>query len=173
MRRPSRHAAAALLGALALACHDGLQPVPDPTACLASFVGICGTVQFQGAIPDSTDYVLLVAYENFPQRREDLFTFLPLIPPRLPLGKSTAFYRLPLPAGRYEWVLAVWKKQGALNPQNADTLLREAGFSRDPANPTAPGVVLVAGPTDSIDFLVDFANMHPVSFYFPLRVAKP
>ncbi|MGH7568385.1 MAG: hypothetical protein ACREL9_05330 [Gemmatimonadales bacterium] len=173
MRRPSRRAGAALVAGLALACNDGLQPVPDPTACPASFLGICGTVQFQGAIPDSTDYVLLVAYEHFPQRREDLFTFLPLIPPRLPLGGSTAFYRLRLPAGRYEWVLAVWKKQGTLSPQNADSLLREAGYYREPLNPSTPGVVLVAGPTDSIDFVVDFANMHPVSFYFPSRVAKP
>jgi hypothetical protein len=82
-------------------------------------------------------------------------------------------YELPLPGGTYDWVLAAWKKQGALSPANADSLLREAGFYRNAADTTQPGVVTVSGTgPDSIDFVVDFANMHPVSFYFPWRLDR-
>ena len=157
----------------ALACDAGLEPAPEPTTCPASFRGVCGTVVFRGAIPESTDVVYVVAYASFPRSQADLFTFQPAIPPILDLpdsaADSTRFYTLALPSGRYEWVLAVWKKQGTLTFANADSLLREAGYYRNPADTTQPGVVNVydAG-TDSIDFVVDFTNMHPVSFYFPL-----
>jgi hypothetical protein len=157
----------------ALACDGGLGPVPQPTTCPASFQGVCGTVVFRGAIPESTDVVYVVAYAQFPQNPNQLFTFQPLVPPTLDLPDSTAdslrFFTVPLPAGRYEWILAVWKKVGTLTFANADTLLREAGYYRNPADTAQPGVVNVyAAGTDSIDFVVDFTNMHPVSFYFPL-----
>jgi len=157
----------------ALACDAGLGPVPQPTTCPASFQGVCGTVVFRGAIPESTDVVYVVAYAQFPQNPNQLFTFQPLVPPTLDLPDSTAdslrFFTVPLPAGRYEWILAVWKKVGTLTFANADTLLREAGYYRNPADTAQPGVVNVyAAGTDSIDFVVDFNNMHPVSFYFPL-----
>ena len=62
---------------------------------------------------------------------------------------------------------------GALTPANADSLLREAGFYRDRTDTTRPGVVVVSGTgTDSIDFVVDFTNMHPVSFYFPASIRQ-
>jgi hypothetical protein len=64
-------------------------------------------------------------------------------------------------------VLAAWKKQGALSQQNADTLLREAGYYKNPADTTQAGVVVVNGAATGIDFVVDFTNMHPVSYYFP------
>ncbi|MBI1967454.1 MAG: hypothetical protein HYS40_05655 [Gemmatimonadetes bacterium] len=157
----------------ALACDGGLEPVPEPSTCPASFQGICGTVVFRGALPESTDVAYVVAYARFPQSQADLFTYTPTIPPTLDLPDSTAdsvrFYTLPLIAGRYEWVLAVWKKQGTLTFANADSLLREAGYYRNPADPSQPGIVNVYGAsTDSIDFVVDFTNMHPVSYYFPL-----
>jgi hypothetical protein len=157
----------------AVACDAGLAPAPEPTTCPATFRGVCGTVVFRGAIPESTDVVYVVAYANFPQSQADLFTFQPAIPPQVDLPDSTAdsvrFYTLALPSARYEWVLAVWKKQGTLTFANADTLLREAGYYRYPADTSQRGAVRVydAG-TDSIDFVVDFTNMHPVSFYFPL-----
>ena len=166
-----RAAIAAVIAALA--CDGGLGPVPQPTTCPANFQGVCGTVVFRGPIPDSTDVVYVVAYTQFPQDPSQLFTFQPLVPPTLDLPDSTAdslrFYTVPLPAGRYEWILAVWKKVGTLTFANADTLLREAGYYRNPADIAQPGVVNVyAAGTDSIDFVVDFTNMHPVSFYFPL-----
>ncbi len=159
-----------------LACNQGLAPVPESGGCPAGFVGACGTIVFRGAVPESTQVVYVVAYANFPENQTDLLTFTPLAPPTLDLPGSPAdtitTYRLPLPPGRYEWILAVWKKVGVLSLQNADTLLREAGFYRDTLNPTAPGLVDIAGATDSIDFVVDFDNMHPVSFYFPPAVRR-
>ncbi len=157
-------AALALLG-----CNEGLQPVPVPTSCPHNFVGICGKLTFRGAVPDSTDVVYVVAYAAFPQSKNDLFTFQPVPPVSVPLpGDSIINYTLPLPNGVYHWVLAVWKKVGNLTISNADTLLRETGYYRDPADSTKPGVVIVNGVgTDSINFVVNFAVMHPVSFYFP------
>lgn len=167
----SRTAFRALTALTLLACDAGLAPVPESGGCPPGFVGACGTVTFRGAVPESTQVVYVVAYARFPQSATDLLTFTPLSPPVLDLpgtpGDTLASYRLPLAPGRYEWILAVWKKIGILTLANADTLLREAGFYRDPANPALPGAVDVMGGVDSIDFVVDFTNMHPVSFYFP------
>ncbi len=161
--------AVAILG---LACNEGLQPVGAPTACPPGFVGICGTVRFRGALPDSTQAVYLVAYPTFPRTRNDLFNFVPLPPQSIPTADSTYFYTLGIPTGRYEWVLAAWVKQG-FTTANADTTLREAGFYRDKADTTKPGVVSVYGTgTDSINIVVDFANMHPISYYFPAAVRR-
>jgi hypothetical protein len=155
-----------------LGCDEGLTPRPTPAACPPGFVGICGTVTFRGAVPDSTDAVYVVVYASFPTTQDDLFLFLPAPPPRLPLdsvGTSGGqHYQLALPSGSYAWVLAAWKKVGLISPANADSLLREAGYYRDPSDTTKPGTVVVSGAgTDHIDFVVDFTNMHPVSFYFP------
>lgn len=161
-----------------LGCDNGLTPRPTPTTCPVGFVGVCGTVTFNGALPASTDVVYVVAYAMFPKSQADLFSFKPFPPPTLLLDSAARAnpqpYQLSLPSGRYEWVLAAWKQQGTLTPDNADSLLREAGYYRDPADPAKPGVVVVSGTgTDSIDFLVDFTNMHRVSYYFPLLAARP
>jgi hypothetical protein len=171
-----RHCIATLATGLALlGCNDGLAPRP---LCPSGFTGICGHVTFRGTLPDSTDAVYLVAYATFPQSQNDLFTFQPSSPPRLRLDSAARAdsqpYQLPLPPGRYAWVLAAWKKAGTLTPANADSLLREAGFYREPGDTTRPGSVLVGGTaTGGIDFVVDFTNMHPVSFYFPPQAARP
>lgn len=157
----NRVAYAALVTA-ALACNEGLQPDTCP--------GICGTVTFRGALPDSTQAVYVVAYHNFPHSRDSLFTFQPSVGllRALPLDGVPAFYALPVNTGRYEWVVAVWVKQG-FNLSNADSTLREAGYYRDPANPPQPGVVNVSAPQpDSIDFVIDFGQMHrPCTYYAP------
>lgn len=169
VRAPRWGTAAAALAALA--CNGGLQPTPVATTCPTGFVGICGTVTFRGAIPDSTAGVYVVAYARFPQQLSDLLTFTPIIPQPLPLpGDSILFYTVPLPNGRYEWVVAAWRKQGAFTGTNADSLFREAGFYKDGADTTihGSGIVVVNGTgTDSIDIVVDFSNMHPISYYFP------
>src|SRR2546429_6076162 len=54
-----------------LSCNDGLQPVPAPTTCPQNFTGICGHVTFQGAVPDSTKEVVVVAYAKLPLRSEE------------------------------------------------------------------------------------------------------
>ena len=150
-----------------LACNQGLEPIP---VCGPGFVGVCGTVRFHGALPDSTQAVYVIAYESFPDSRDDLYDLQPplfLLQP-LSLDDTIAFYTLPLTGTRYEWVLAAWVKQG-FSLANADTHLFEAGYYRDPVDPNRPGLVLIpsGGSVDSVDFIVDFENMHPVSFWFP------
>ena len=172
------HSAVLATGLALLGCDDGLTPRPAPTTCPAAFVGICGTVTFRGAVPESTDVVYVAAYATFPTSQAELFSFQPLPPPTLLLDSAARAtpqrYQIPLPGGTYHWVLAAWKKQGALSPANADSLLREAGYYRNPADTTRPGTVVVGSAgTDSIDFVVDFTNMHPVSFYFPPLAARP
>ncbi len=167
--RPRNASIALLWLSSTLGCNEGLQPSTAPTTCPTSLVGICGRVRFRGAVPDSTAGVFVIAYAQFPRSRNDLFSFQPAPPLQsLPLTDSTAFYAVSLPNGRYEWVLAVWQKKGTITLQNADSLVREAGAYRDPADFTKFGVVVVNGiGTDSIDFVVDFTNMHPVSYFFP------
>lgn len=155
-----------------LGCDEGLTPLQAPTTCPTGLVGICGTVTFRGTVPDSTEAVYIVAYAQFPTTQDDLFLFLPVPPPSLPLDSVGTLggqpYQLPLPSGSYAWVLAAWKKVGTISATNADSLLREAGYYRNPSDTTKPGAVVVSGTgTGSIDFVVDFTNMHPVSFYFP------
>jgi hypothetical protein len=168
-RMPSRVSCVALVaGAAALACNDGLRPTPQATTCPAGFRGICGTVTFRGAVPDSTQAVFVVAFATFPRSQSELFTFQPRVPTPLPLGGASALYTDTLPDGRYEWVVAVWEKQGVLTPQTAPTLLAEAGFFRDSSDPTKRGAVVVNGTgTDHVDFVIDFTNRHPVCTYFP------
>jgi hypothetical protein len=157
MRHLGFAALAALVAIGPLACDGGLQP----EARCAS--GICGTITIRGALPDSTDVVYIVAYASFPADPSELFTFQPTSPPTLPLGDSVVAYSLPVPPGRYEWVLAVWKKLGPLDPAN----LMESGYYRDPADTSRPGVVTFTGVADPIDFVVDFDQRHPISYWFP------
>lgn len=164
---------ATLVLAAFVACDGGLEPARDSGACPSGFVGACGTVTFRGALPESTQVVYVVAYAHFPQSTSDLLLFQPLSPPVLDLptapGDSTATYQIGLPAGHYEWLLAVWKKIGPLSIDSADALLRDAGYYRNPSNPALPGALDIASGRgrDSVDFVVDFGNMHPISFYFP------
>ena len=157
----SRVTWAALAAVAVLACNEGLRP----TTCS----GMCGTVTFNGAVPESTMAVYIVAYHTFPHSRDSLFNFQPPLGPLLqplPLNGVPTFYDIPVQTGRYEWVLAVWVKQG-FNLSNADSSLREAGYYRAPADTSQPGVVTVStAGTSSIDFLVDFAHMHPPCHYY-------
>ena len=163
---------AALATVAALACNDGLQPIAAPTTCpTGGFVGICGTVTLRGAIPGNTAAVYIIAYDAFPQSRNDLFNFQPPLQSlkSLPLDRSAAFYTVALPSGRYEWVLAAWVDT-AFTLAGADTTLRVAGFYRDGADTTPAGsgiVVVQDSGTDSIDFVIDFATMQRVCTYFP------
>jgi len=79
---------------------------------------------------------------------------------------------LPLPDGRYEWIVAAWKKVGTLTLTPADTaILREAGFYRDPADTSQPGAVTLAGAgVDSVDFVVDLDALHPITDYLTCTV---
>ena len=148
----------------ATACGGGLQPEP---ICGASLIGVCGTIRFQGTIPDSTDDVFVAAYATFPQTCNDLIiNRQPFRPGSVPYTDSAAEYSVVLPPGAYAWVLAVWKKVGMLTVTPADTaLLRVAGYYRSPADSTQPGVVTVpdGSAASSIDFRVEFDSLRPAT----------
>lgn len=157
----SRRVACVGLVAAALACNGGLQPTPAAPA-------ISGTVTYRGTVPDSTQAVYVVAYHTFPHSRDSLFTFQPPVQSlqQLPLGGATALYSIPVEPGRYAWVVAVWVKQG-FTLANADSTLRETGYYRDPADTSQPGVVnVVTQPAEAVDFVIDFAHMHPPCRYY-------
>jgi hypothetical protein len=158
--------AAALVAvvAAALACDAGLEPEP---ICARGLIGVCGTIRFSGTIPDSTDNVFVATYATFPQTCNDLiFNRLPFIPSSVPYTDSVVPYSVPLPPGPYEWVLAVWKKIGNLTLTAQDTtLLRVAGYYRDPADSTQPGAVTVpsGGAIGDVDFRVNFDSLRPAT----------
>jgi hypothetical protein len=162
----SLRAAAVLVAVLApaMACDAGLEPEP---ICARGLIGACGTIRFSGAIPANTDNVFVAAYADFPQTCNDLiFNRQPFIPSSVPYTDSVALYGIPLPAGHYDWVLAVWKKVGNLSlTANDTTLLRVAGYYRDPADSTQPGAVTVpsGGAVDSVDFRVNFDSLRPAT----------
>src|SRR5260370_8055892 len=95
----SRVACAALCAA-APACNAGLQPT---TGCS----GICGTVTYQGSLPDSlkdsTAAVLIVAFATFPQSPSDLLLFQAVA--LVDTGGPPRPYVLQVPNGPYEWLL--------------------------------------------------------------------
>ncbi|MGH7521540.1 MAG: hypothetical protein ACREMI_09695 [Gemmatimonadales bacterium] len=150
--------------AVVAACSGGLEPEP---ICAPSLVGVCGTVRFRGAIPDSTDNVFIAAYATFPQNCDDLINNRrPFIPGSVPYTDSIAAYSVELSPGAYDWVLAVWKKVGNLTLSPADTaLLRVAGYYRNAADTTQAGVVTVPNGASAgdIDFVVDFDHLRPAT----------
>lgn len=157
-------AAAFCLALGGAACDGGLQPEP---ICAPDLVGVCGTLRFRGAIPDSTDNVFVAAYATFPQTCNDLiFNRRPIIPGSVPYTDSVAPYSMQIQAGGYEWVLAVWKKIGQINLDARDTaLLRVAGYYRDPADSSLPGSITVpsGGAAGDIDFRVEFDSLRPAT----------
>jgi len=150
--------------AAAMACDAGLEPEP---VCARGLIGVCGTIRFSGTIPDSTDDVFVAAYATFPQTCNDLiFNRQPFIPSSVPYTDSVVPYSVAVPPDRYEWVLAVWKKTGNLTLTNQDTtLLRVAGYYRDPADSTQPGAVTVptGGAIGNVDFRVNFDSLRPAT----------
>ena len=150
--------------AAAMACDAGLEPEP---ICARGLIGVCGTIRFSGTIPDSTDNVFVAAYVNFPQTCNDLIlNRQPFIPSSVPYTDSVSLYSIELLSGPYEWVVAVWKKVGNLTlTANDTTLLRVAGYYRNPADSTQPGTVTVPsnGAADSVDFRVNFDSLKPAT----------
>lgn len=159
---------APLLLLLAPGCDGGLKPEYASTYCAA---GVCGTVHFRGAVPDSTEWVRVVVYAAIPESASQLTSFAGFSDV-LPLGTDSAHYScciLPLPAGSYAWVIVVWKKLGALDVSTAPDLLREIGGYQDPADTTQFGVVAVpsGGGTGGIDMVADYGRMRSISDFFP------
>ena len=147
-----------------LAACGGLEPEP---ICAPNLVGLCGTLRFRGTVPDSTDAVFIAAYLTLPQTCNDLIdNRRPVVPGSVPYTDSAAAYSVAIDPGTYHWIVAVWKKLGALTISPQDTaLLRVAGYYRNPADSTQRGVVSVSnGPAaGDIDFVVDFDSLRPAT----------
>jgi len=162
--------AAALVAVLAaaLACDAGLEPEP---VCARGLIGVCGTARFTGTAPAQTEAVYVVAFPTYPQSCADLLAlpprFQPFPPAPLPRPYAdSAAYGVPLPADRYAWLVAVWKKPGTPSFTTNDTaLFRVAGQYPDSINPAQPGAVTVpaGGAVPDIDIVVAFDNLHPVT----------
>ena len=96
MPRPAAITLAVLMaGALGWggACDAGLEPEP---ICARGLEGVCGTIRFRGAIPDSTDNVFVAAYTTFPQTCNELIAnrqpFLPSSVPYTDVLLATRIY---------------------------------------------------------------------------------
>lgn len=165
-RLPLALAAACVLATAA--CDAGLEPEP---VCAGNLIGVCGTVRFSGALPPNTEAVFVVAFPTFPTTCNELLAlpaaFRPFPPIALPQPyQGDVAYGLPLPLDTYEWVVAVWKRVGAITFTPADTtLFRVAGYYRNPADPAQPGAVTLAtgaSVVGGVDMTVDFAVLRPV-----------
>jgi hypothetical protein len=160
--------ATALFVPLALGCDGGLKPEIASPNCPT---GICGTIRFNGAVPDSTEWVRVVVYASIPASANELTSFAGFSDV-LPLGADSAHYScciLPLAAGTYAWVIVVWKQLGALDVNTAPALLREIGAYQNPLDTTQFGTVYVpsgAG-VGGIDMVADYGKMHSISDFFP------
>lgn len=172
MRRqvPAALVVLSALAAATLGCREGLKPVPAENTC-PTLPGFCGTVTFHGTVPDSTDWVRVVAYALVPRTATELFGFAGFSEP-IPTASDSAFYTcclLPLGPGTYEWVLVAWKKAGELDTMTAVDLLREIGSYRDPSDSTRlAAVTIVPGRgTSGVDIRADFSRMRSVSDFFP------
>jgi len=153
-----------LLVAVVAACGGGLEPEP---ICAPLLVGLCGSLRFRGAVPANTENVFIAAYLAFPQTCTDLINNRrPVIPGSVPFTDSIAAYSVPLSPAAYHWVVAVWKKPGTLTLTPADTqYLRVAGYYRNPADSTQPGVVTVpsGAAAGDVNFVVNFDSLRPAT----------
>jgi hypothetical protein len=136
------------LGALLLACVDGLQPVP--------FQGIAGGVLYRGTMPDSTEWVRLGVFEQVPETVVDFLTFSAISDP-LPLDADSVSYVLGLEVGLYRWLPVVWKQAGVPIPDG----LRILGWynaTDAPVGDPAPFLIDEESVTESIDLIADYDN---------------
>ncbi len=137
--------------AAALACADGLAPVP--------FQGISGTVTYLSE-PDSvtTDWVRLAVYEELPETELDLLNILAFTD-TLALVGPAAPYVLALAEGEYAWLVVVWKEKGN---EALPGSLRAAGWYTAGGGPFDTPVSFLVQPdseTAAINVIADFENM--------------
>ena len=72
---------------------------------------IRGRVTFLGTWPDSTAEVRAAVYVEYPP--SNFFASLIAFSDPLPLGTPACEYTVSLRPGTYEWVIVVWRKEGA------------------------------------------------------------
>ena len=144
-----------MLGALCIllclpGCEDGLQPIP--------FQGASGRVRFQGAVPDSTEWVRLAVYQRVPHSASDLLGFA-AFSDTLPVGAGESPFALPLGAGTYEWMPVVWKRADApLSPASLRVMGWYSGTAGVFAEPRS-FTVEAGRETSGIDIVADFATL--------------
>jgi hypothetical protein len=136
----------ALLGALLLACADGLEPVP--------FQGISGGIVYRGEQPDSTEWVRLGVFQEVPTTVLDFLAFSAISDP-LPLGPDSVSYLLGLETGLYRWVPIVWKQASVPVPDGLRILGWYTGTNGPFAEP-AQFLVQQDAANESIDLIADF-----------------
>lgn len=150
----------ALLGAVLLACTDGLEPVP--------FQGIEGGVLYRGTQPDSTEWVRLGVFSDVPVTIVDFLTFSAISDP-LPLEPDSVSYQLGLETGLYRWLPVVWKQAGVPVPDG----LRILGWytaSDEPIGDPAQFLIQEGAAIEGIDLIADFD--HPLTLEEALEVLK-
>jgi hypothetical protein len=149
-----------LLGALTLACAEGLEPVP--------FQGVGGTIEYRGELPASTEWVRVGAFQELPQSIFEFLDFSAISEP-LPLDSASAQYLLSLEAGLYRWLPIVWKEENVPIPSG----LRIVGWYTETQDPFGePDSFLVHEDTltDGIDMVADFNN--PLTLEEALEVLR-
>lgn len=133
-----------------LACEDGLQPVP--------FQGASGRVRFQGAVPDSTEWVRVAVYQRVPGSTSDLFAFA-AFSDTLPLDNAESPFTLPLDTGTYGWMPVVWKRADApLSPASLRVMGWYSGEMEAFAEPRS-FTVEAGRETAGIDIVADFTTL--------------
>jgi len=151
VRKPTFLMLAALAMALAVACEDGLQPVP--------FQGVSGAVTYiSDPDPDSTDWVRLAVYRELPQTEVGLLGFVAFSDTLRTEGPGN-LYAVGLDPGTYEFLVVVWKERGN---ENLLTALRAAGWytaGGGAFDPPASYTVEPDSETVEINVIADFANM--------------
>ncbi len=137
-----------LLGALTLACAEGLEPLP--------FQGVGGTVEYRGELPASTEWVRVGAFQELPQTIFEFLDFSAISDP-LPLDSTSTQYLLSLETGVYRWLPVVWKEANVSIPSG----LRIVGWytgTQDPFGNPDSFLVRQDTMTEGIDVVVDFNN---------------
>ncbi len=97
----------ALLLPLLCGCESGIEPVP--------FQGVSGTVEFQGQVPDSTEWVRLGAFRQKPTTAIELLSF-EAITDALLLFEDSTRYALGLDTGLFEWLPVIAKRENTPVP---------------------------------------------------------
>lgn len=130
--------------------------------------GITGRITYQGAWPDTTDWVRIAIFKKLPATVLDIPLNPPLFSDTLPRFVNSYNYQLDVPPGTYEWVVLAWKpiKRFAANQfSGLDTLGMYAlpGTLDQPQSITVPE----KGQLPAIDIDADFSRLVPVSPILP------
>jgi hypothetical protein len=141
----------------------GLAPRP------ATWSGIEGTVTFQGEWLDDLEEVRVAVYRDYPPADSSDFFRIAGFSDPIPLGVSSADYRVALAEGDYEWVVTAGRKAGQGWVEGYVFL---AQFAVPPANAVPSAIRIYENlATRDVDLVVDFSDLPepPVPGSHPAR----